>query len=121
MPITHITFLEPSNNPNNILCYLWIIQSDNCRLPNAMMIALTYEQRTIMSNGCSSYRVSYIFQMYKQNHYLMKYCVCYVCVKVLKEKSVKFEMSLWKESGIGRCISALSLCKMNFFRNETGN
>jgi len=57
MPVTHITFLEPSDDPNN-LCYLWVIQSDNSRLPNAMMIALTYEQRTMMSNGCLSYRVS---------------------------------------------------------------
>jgi len=57
MPITHITFLEPADDPNN-LCYLWIIQSDNSRLPNAMMIALSYEHRIIMSNGHCSYRVS---------------------------------------------------------------
>lgn len=56
MPITHINFLEPSDDPNN-LCYLWIIQSDNCRLPNATMIALTYEQRIVTSNGLA-YRVS---------------------------------------------------------------
>ncbi|KAL5237944.1 hypothetical protein ACI65C_005354 [Semiaphis heraclei] len=93
MPVTHITFLEPSDDPNN-LCYLWVIQSDNSRLPNAMMIALTYEQRTMMSNGCLSYRV------YKGN-------------------GVKLEMSLRRESGIGRCISALSLCNVNLFRNET--
>eukprot|EP00102_Acyrthosiphon_pisum_P024721 XP_016661931.1 PREDICTED: protein ELYS [Acyrthosiphon pisum] len=93
MPVTHITFLEPSDDPNN-LCYLWVIQSDNSRLPNAMMIALTYEQRTMMSNGCLSYRV------YKGN-------------------GIKLEMSLRRESGIGRCISALTLCNVNLFRNET--
>ncbi|XP_022175974.1 protein ELYS-like isoform X2 [Myzus persicae] len=93
MPVTHITFLEPSDDPNN-LCYLWVIQSDNSRLPNAMMIALTYEQRTVMSNGCLSYRV------YKGN-------------------GIKLEMSLRRESGIGRCISALTLCNVNLFRNET--
>jgi hypothetical protein len=62
MPVTHITFLEPSYNPNN-LCYLWVIQSDNSRLPNATMIALTYEQRTVMSNGCLLYKVSSILEI----------------------------------------------------------
>ncbi|XP_026815806.1 MATH and LRR domain-containing protein PFE0570w-like [Rhopalosiphum maidis] len=93
MPVTHITFLEPSDDPNN-LCYLWIIQSDNSRLPNATMIALTYEQRTMMSNGCFSY-------------------------KVYKGNGIKLEMSLRRETGIGRCISALSLCNVNLSRNET--
>uniref|UniRef100_A0A2S2P3S5 Protein ELYS n=1 Tax=Schizaphis graminum TaxID=13262 RepID=A0A2S2P3S5_SCHGA len=93
MPVTHITFLEPSDDPNN-LCYLWIIQSDNSRLPNATMIALTYEQRTMMSNGCLSY-------------------------KVYKGNGIKLEMSLRRETGIGRCISALSLCNVNLSRNET--
>ncbi|KAE9543994.1 hypothetical protein AGLY_001683 [Aphis glycines] len=93
MPVTHITFLEPSDDPNN-LCYLWVIQSDNSRLPNAMMIALTYEQRTMMSNGRLSYRV-------------------------FKGNGIKLEMSLRRETGIGRCISAASLCNVNLFRNET--
>lgn len=57
MPITHITFLEQADDPNN-LCYLWIIQSDNSRLPNAIMITLSYEHRILMSNGRCSYRVS---------------------------------------------------------------
>jgi len=57
MPITHITFLEQADQSNK-LCYLWIIQSDNSRLPSAMMIALSYEHRTMLSNGHSSYRVS---------------------------------------------------------------
>ncbi|XP_025191116.1 protein ELYS-like [Melanaphis sacchari] len=92
MPVTHITFLEPSDDPNN-LCYLWVIQSDNSRLPNAMMIALTYEHRIMMSNGCLSYRV-------------------------FKGNGVKLEMSLRRETGIGRCISALSLCNVNLSRNE---
>ncbi|XP_026815973.1 protein ELYS-like [Rhopalosiphum maidis] len=95
IPITHITFLEPSYDPNN-LCYLWVIQSDNSRLPNATMIALTYEQRIMMSNGCLSY-------------------------KVYKENCIKLEMSLWKEAGIGRCISALTLCNDTLVRNVTGN
>lgn len=59
MPITHIIFLEPSDDPNN-LCYLWIMQSDNTKLPNATMIGLTYEQKIVMPNGCLSYRVSLI-------------------------------------------------------------
>lgn len=59
MPVTHINFLEPSDDPNN-LCYLWIMQSDNTRLPNATMIALTYEERNVMPSGCLSYKVSYI-------------------------------------------------------------
>lgn len=58
MPITHINFLEPSDDPNN-LCYLWVIQSDNSKLPNATMIALTYSERMIMPNGFISYRVSF--------------------------------------------------------------
>lgn len=57
MPITHIKFLEPSDDPNNY-CYLWIIQSDNSRLPIATMIALIYKQRNIMADGCLSYKVS---------------------------------------------------------------
>lgn len=57
MPVTHISFLEPSDDPNN-LCYLWIIQSDNSRLPNATMIALTYEQRIVRSDGSLLYNVS---------------------------------------------------------------
>lgn len=60
MPITHIEFLEPSDDPNN-LCYLWIIQSNNCRLPNATMLALTYKDRTVMPNGSSSYKVSLVY------------------------------------------------------------
>jgi len=59
MPISHITFLEQADDPHK-LCYLWVIQSDDSRLPNAMMIALSYEHRTMMSNGRCSYRVSYI-------------------------------------------------------------
>lgn len=57
MPVTHISFMEPSDDPNN-LCYLWVIQSDNSKLPNATMIALTYKQRTVMPNGRLSYKVS---------------------------------------------------------------
>lgn len=57
MPITHITFLEQADQSNK-LCYFWITQSDNSRLPNAMMIALSYEHRTMMPNGHSSYSVS---------------------------------------------------------------
>lgn len=57
MPVTHISFLEPSDDPNN-LCYLWIIQSDNSRLPNATMIALTYKQRIVMPDGSLLYNVS---------------------------------------------------------------
>ena len=57
MPVTHIGFLEPSDDPNN-LCYLWVIQSDNLRLPHATMIALTYEERIVMPNGSLAYRVS---------------------------------------------------------------
>lgn len=59
MPITHITFLEPSDDPNN-LCYVWVIQSDNTRLPTATMIALTFKMRFVMSNGTLSYRVGKI-------------------------------------------------------------
>jgi hypothetical protein len=75
MPVTHITFLEPSDDPNN-LCYLWIIQSDNSRLPNATMIALTYEQRTMMSNGCLSYKVSSILEVYKLNNFFFYEIMC---------------------------------------------
>lgn len=57
MPITHISFLEPSDDPNN-LCYIWVIQSDNSKLPNATMIGLNYKHRVTMPNGLSSYRVS---------------------------------------------------------------
>lgn len=56
MPITHISFLEPSSDPND-LCYLWIIQSDNYKLFKATMIALTYEQKILKPDGCSFYRV----------------------------------------------------------------
>lgn len=59
MPVSHIGFLEPSDDPNN-LCYLWVVQSDNTRLPNATMIALTYEHRNIMPNGNFMYSVSRI-------------------------------------------------------------
>ncbi|XP_025408942.1 protein ELYS [Sipha flava] len=93
MPVTHISFMEPSDDPNN-LCYLWVIQSDNSKLPNATMIALTYEERIVMPNG-------------------------HLLYKTYKGSGVKLEMSLKKETGIGRCISALSLCNMNLFRNET--
>jgi len=48
----------------------------------------------------------------------MKYCVC---TKVYKGNGIKLEMSLKRESGIGRCISALTLCNVNLSRNETGN
>lgn len=48
----------------------------------------------------------------------MKY---YACTKVYKGNGIKLEMSLRRESGIGRCISALTLCNVNLFRNETGN
>lgn len=46
---------------------------------------------------------------------------CCVCTKGYKGNDVKLEMSLQRETGIGRCISALSLCNVNLFRNETGN
>lgn len=75
MPITHITFLEQADQSNK-LCYLWIIQSDNSILPNAMMIALSYEHRTIMSNGHSSYRVSKILQIIELNNFIVKYYDC---------------------------------------------
>ncbi|KAL5237942.1 hypothetical protein ACI65C_005352 [Semiaphis heraclei] len=94
MPITHITFLEQADQSNK-LCYLWIIQSDNSILPNAMMIALSYEHRTIMSNGHSSYRV-------------------------YKDFDIKLKMSLRKESGIGRCISALTSCNGTLVRKNNG-
>ncbi|XP_050440382.1 protein ELYS-like isoform X2 [Adelges cooleyi] len=93
VPVTHIGFLEPSDDPNN-LCYLWVIQSDNLRLPHATMIALTYEQRIVMPNGSLAYRV------YQGN-------------------GVKLEMSLKRETGFGRCISALSVCNVNMAKNET--
>lgn len=57
MPITHVEFLEPSDDPNN-LCYLWVIQSDNSRLPIATMLALTYKEKIIMPNGNLLYKVS---------------------------------------------------------------
>eukprot|EP00102_Acyrthosiphon_pisum_P024723 XP_016661933.1 PREDICTED: uncharacterized protein LOC100571491 isoform X2 [Acyrthosiphon pisum] len=94
MPITHITFLEQADVPNN-LCYLWIIQSDNSRLPNAMMIALSYEHRIMMANGRCSYRV-------------------------YKEYNIKLKMILRRESGIGQCISALTLCNDTLDRKSIG-
>jgi hypothetical protein len=60
MPVTHISFMEPSDDPNN-LCYLWVIQSDNSKLPNATMIALTYEERIVMPNGHLLYKVSIMY------------------------------------------------------------
>jgi len=57
MPVTQISFLEPSDDPNN-LCYLWVIQSDYSKLPNATMIALTYQQRTLLTDGTFLYEVS---------------------------------------------------------------
>ncbi|VVC44631.1 Hypothetical protein CINCED_3A002568 [Cinara cedri] len=92
MPITHISFLEPSDDPNN-LCYLWVIQSDNSKLPSATMIGLNYKHRIMMPNGFSSYRT------YAGN-------------------GIKLQVNLKKESGIGRCISAFSMCNMNPFRDE---
>lgn len=43
-----------------------------------------------------------------------------LCLKDFKGNGVKLEMSLKRETGIGRCISALSLCNVNLFRNESG-
>jgi len=57
MPITHFGFIEPIENAKDI-CYLWIIQSDNSKLPNATMMAVTYKEKTIMSNGSLIYNVS---------------------------------------------------------------
>jgi len=47
----------------------------------------------------------------------MRYCVF---MKVYKENGTKLEMSLRRETGIGRCISAFTLCNANLFKNETG-
>ncbi|XP_050548885.1 protein ELYS isoform X2 [Daktulosphaira vitifoliae] len=93
MPVSHIGFLEPSDDPNN-LCYLWVIQSDNTRLPHATMIALTYEHRNIMPNG------NFAYSVYQGN-------------------GVKLEMSLKRETGIGKCISVSSVCNVNMARDET--
>ncbi|XP_050427325.1 protein ELYS-like isoform X2 [Adelges cooleyi] len=93
MPVTHIGFIEPSDDPNN-LCYLWVVQSDNVRLPLATMMALIFEQRVITPNGRSAYRAY-------QGH------------------GVKLEMSLQRETGSGRCVSALSVCNVNMAKNET--
>ncbi|KAL4105311.1 hypothetical protein QTP88_020559 [Uroleucon formosanum] len=92
MPITHITFLEQADDPNN-LCYLWIIQSDNSRLPNAIMITLSYEHRILMSNGRCSYRG-------------------------YKEYNITFKMQLRRQFGIGRCVSALTLCNSTLVRKS---
>lgn len=54
---------------------------------------------------------------------LKVYCTFYYCfyVKKFQGSGIKLEMSLRRETGIGRCISALSLCNVNLFKNETGN
>lgn len=44
-----------------------------------------------------------------------------IYAKVHKGSGIKLEMSLQRETGIGRCISALSICNVNLVRNETGN
>lgn len=59
IPISHITFLEPYDDPNN-KCYFWVIQSDHSELSNATMFGLTFKEKTLMSNGFSSYEVSKI-------------------------------------------------------------
>lgn len=117
MPITHITFLEPSNDPNK-LCYIWVIQSDNTKIPTASMIALTYEMRIVMPNGSLSYRVCKIVSLLLKSVSLI---VKFIYAKGHKESCIKFEMSFKRETWIGRCISALSLCNVNLARHETGN
>jgi hypothetical protein len=42
-------------------------------------------------------------------------------IKVYSENGIQLEMSLCKEAGIGRCISALTLCNDALVRNGTGN
>lgn len=60
MPITHIEFLQPSDDSKNV-CYIWTVQSDNIRLPNATMIALTYKEKAVMPDGSLIYSVSSVF------------------------------------------------------------
>jgi len=47
----------------------------------------------------------------------------YFCfyLKGYQGNGIKLEMSLKKESGFGRCVSASSLCNVNLFKTETGN
>lgn len=44
-----------------------------------------------------------------------------VCLKVYKDFDIKLKMSLRKESGIGRCISALTSCNGTLVRKNNGN
>lgn len=41
-------------------------------------------------------------------------------MKIYQGNGVKLEMSLKRETGFGRCISALSICNVNMFRMENG-
>jgi len=42
-------------------------------------------------------------------------------MKVYKEYNIKLKMLLRRESGIGRCISALTLCNDTLDRKSIGN